>query len=69
MEKSGNMAPEFVQKSTLPESPANGFPAHDDLTGETLQSVIMRRRLIRQAVDLTSRPGWARLQDRNPNAP
>ncbi|MFR6167899.1 MAG: glycoside hydrolase family 43 protein [Blautia wexlerae] len=63
MEKGGNMAQEFVQESTLPESPASKLPAHDDFDGETLQIGYYAPRIDPSGfVDLTSRPGWARLR-------
>lgn len=63
MEKGGNMAQEFVQESTLPESPASKLPAHDDFDGETLQIGYYAPRIDPAGfVDLTSRPGWARLR-------
>lgn len=63
MEKGGNMAQEFVQESTLPESPASKLPAHDDFDGKTLQIGYYAPRIDPSGfVDLTSRPGWARLR-------
>ena len=57
MEKGGNMAQEFVQESTLPESPAS-FPARDDFDGETLQIGYYAPRIDPSGL-------WILLQDRD----
>ena len=64
------MAQEFVQESTLPESPASKLPAHDDFDGETLQIGYYAPRIDPSGfVDLTSDRDGRDFGDRNPDAP
>lgn len=70
MEDGGNMSQELVQESALPEMPVSKLPNHDEFDSETLQIGYYAPRIDPAGfVDLTSRPGWARLRGRNPDAP
>lgn len=63
MESGNNLAQEFVQPSSLPEVPMNKLPEHDDFDSQKLNIGYYAPRIDPNSfVDLTSRPGWARLR-------
>lgn len=63
MENGGNLAEEFVRPSTLPETFMPQLPARDDFDSAKLHIGYYAPRIDPETfVDLTSRPGWARLR-------
>jgi xylan 1,4-beta-xylosidase len=63
MENGDNLAQEFVEESSLKEFPVEALPSYDDFDSETLGIGYYAPRIDPKTfVDLTSRPGWARLR-------
>lgn len=63
MADGSNLAKEFVEPSALPEVPVAEIPVHDDFDSSELALHYYAPRIDPKSfVDLTSRPGWARLR-------
>ena len=63
MADGSNLAKEFVEPSALPEVPVAQIPVHDDFDSAELALHYYAPRIDPKSfVDLTSRPGWARLR-------
>ena len=63
MADGSNLAKEFVEPSALPEVPVAQIPVHDDFDSAKLALHYYAPRIDPKSfVDLTSRPGWARLR-------
>lgn len=59
----GNLAKEYVTSGILEDAPVGGLPAFDDFDGGKLGAGYYAPRISPERfVDLTSRPGWARLR-------
>ena len=63
MESGNNLAEEFVKESILPETLVKQIPSFDDFNSQILKIGYYTPRIDPKTfVDLTSRPGWARLR-------